>query len=45
MDNCNFVLCNMFQAGVIECCDVEYKAEMDSTEIVIRSCMKGEVVA
>ena len=34
-----------FQAGVIECCDVDYKAETNSTDIKIRSCLKDEVIA
>ncbi|KAJ4823559.1 hypothetical protein Tsubulata_012190 [Turnera subulata] len=32
-------------AGVIECCDVEYKAEVNVTDIKIRTCMKDEVIA
>lgn len=32
-------------AGVIECCDVDYKAEKNVTDIKIRSCLKDEVIA
>ncbi|KDP22111.1 hypothetical protein JCGZ_25942 [Jatropha curcas] len=32
-------------AGVIECCDVEYKVEINTTEIKIRPCVKDEVLA
>uniref|UniRef100_A0A6N2L6B7 Fringe-like glycosyltransferase domain-containing protein n=1 Tax=Salix viminalis TaxID=40686 RepID=A0A6N2L6B7_SALVM len=32
-------------AAVIECCDVNYKAETNSTDIKIRSCLKDEVIA
>ncbi|CAN1750971.1 hypothetical protein LINPERHAP1_LOCUS4202 [Linum perenne] len=32
-------------AGVIECCDIEYKAEAKVADIKMRSCMKDEVIA
>ncbi|CAN1267754.1 hypothetical protein LINPERPRIM_LOCUS12898 [Linum perenne] len=32
-------------AGVIECCDVDYKLDADVAEIMLRTCMNGEVIA
>lgn len=34
-----------FQAGRIECCDVEYVSGNDSANVKLRPCMKGEIVA